>query len=696
MDLTQAQTWVELVPAILVAVALLLVPGAVLARVLGLRGMAVWGAAAPISVSVIAVSAIITPRLGLHWSLWCLLIGWAVALALVVVLRRVIRRMLARRPASVACSAQPVSAGPDVSRPMTGAWRRGVIPGLLALIAAVVLISTTFFRLVPDAEYIMQLFDTTFHLNAVRAILDSGDGSSLTLWSITNKANNSSFYPAAWHDVVALVAQLSGIGVPQATNVVALVVSAVIWPLGAIWLAQAIGGPNLASSLAGGLLSACFPAFPWLFLHWGPLYPNLLGNSLIAAALALTLSICRQRPDSVRHRLNAAAALLLVLPGLALAHPNSLLAAVGFAAMIVFATLGPQLHRLRAGGGEAGVRGASGETLVDWLGVRGTRIAIWSVAGVFVLLWGVLRTGLDVAPWKADENLRDALADIVTNGPVDRPAAIAVSVLALIGLVRCLRSRRWWPIIVFGFTVVLYLVVVASPVPLLRDVLTAGFYRDPKRIAGLTVFGFLPLAVIGFTTVWALVTVVVMRIGPKHAHRLSRSAQAMRRAVAGVLLLMLAAVLVLPIRNGAIAQVVSWAQRDYVIAPTSKLLNTDERDVLTHLRDFVPTGQTVLVDPGNGGALAYAFENVPVTRVHILSDVPDDLQTLDWHLSDASWKDRTCPIVRANDLHFVLDFGDAIVDNVKKPGLSDIPSEVGTVVYSQGRARLVELTGCWE
>lgn len=713
MDLTQAQGWASLVPAIAVALLLLLVPGATLSRALGLRGMHALGPAPAISTSVIAISAVVTPWLGMRWSIWCVALGWAVALALTLLLRWPVDRSVRRRAAADAAPSQAstpepgasTSSGavapthPPVSASAAAAARdrTGLLTGVVALAIAALLLGSTFLRLVPDSEYIMQLFDNVFHLNAVRAILDSGDGSSLTLWGITNKPDNTSFYPAAWHDLVALVAQIAGIGVPQAVNVLALVVIAMVWPLGVIWLGQVIGGPNARASLAAGLLSACFPAFPWLFLHWGPLYPNLLGNSLIAALLAVTVLAFDRRPRTWRMRLTALPAALLIAPGIALGHPNALLAATGLGLMVVLTTAVPQLCALRrAARRGAAPSGVLAGTIVSRLGTRRAWTLVGTITVITVGLWGLARTGLAVAPWQADEGLWESAWDLVTNGPVDRPRAWAVSVLAAVGAIVTVHRRRWWPLAVFGLVAVLYLVVSDVPVAWLRDALTGGFYRDPKRIAGLTVLGYLPLAAIGLQTLWTLLLTGTRRLGRRAAARSGRAGRMARRTLGRILALALAAAIVVPIRIGPIDQVIAWAQRDYVIADTSKLLDRDERDVLAHLHDYVPADQTLLVDPGNGGALAYAFENYRVTRVHILSGVSDDLHVLDWHLSDPAWMDQTCPIVRAHDLHYTLDFGAALVDSVYKPGLSGIPAEVGTTVYQQGEARLVELTGCWD
>src|SRR4249919_1350107 len=70
-------------------------PGAVVGWLLRLRGMALWGSAAPLSVSIVTVGGIGAAKLGLHWTtatylIWCLL---AVALAAVV------GRALVPRPA---------------------------------------------------------------------------------------------------------------------------------------------------------------------------------------------------------------------------------------------------------------------------------------------------------------------------------------------------------------------------------------------------------------------------------------------------------------------------------------------------------------------------------------------------------------------------------------------------------------------
>ena len=53
-------------------------------------------------------------------------------------------------------------------------------------------------------DRISQTLDAAFHLNAVRYILEHGDGSSLHITDLVLPPGRSSFYPAAWHDFIAL------------------------------------------------------------------------------------------------------------------------------------------------------------------------------------------------------------------------------------------------------------------------------------------------------------------------------------------------------------------------------------------------------------------------------------------------------------------------------------------------------------
>src|SRR5690606_6718894 len=139
--------------------------------------------------------------------------------------------------------------------------------------------------------------DAPFHLGAVRAIIEAQRASSFGLGGLVDPEAPGAFYPGAWHGTTALVCVLSGAGVAEATNVMTIVVGAVVWPLGVAWIAQAATGRRLAAAAAAALSPALL-SFPLLLVQYGVLYSYLLAVALVPAGIAAVVELGRRPATS--------------------------------------------------------------------------------------------------------------------------------------------------------------------------------------------------------------------------------------------------------------------------------------------------------------------------------------------------------------------------------------------------------------
>ncbi len=88
---------------------------------------------------------------------------------------------------------------------------------------------------------------------------ETGDGSTLHLGAVSSNPQIARFYPAGWHDLVALVV---GDSIPAAVNVTAIVVAAVVWPLGLACLVGAVVPTSRLAPVVAMCLGGAFIAFP--------------------------------------------------------------------------------------------------------------------------------------------------------------------------------------------------------------------------------------------------------------------------------------------------------------------------------------------------------------------------------------------------------------------------------------------------
>ncbi|MDQ3402591.1 MAG: hypothetical protein M3548_04250, partial [Actinomycetota bacterium] len=187
-------TWFEAIPVALVCVAWLLVPGLLVTYALGLRGVVAWGTAPLVVVATAATTAVVADQIGVAWSP-VLLAAVSFGIALVL---GVVSFILSRRGREVRIT-DP--------RPVTLAAALGMLPAIaIGIVTAV--------QGFGDPDNISQTYDAMFHYNAVAYVLDSQNGSSLTLAALGAQTTGPAFYPGGWHDLVSILIMSTGTGVP--------------------------------------------------------------------------------------------------------------------------------------------------------------------------------------------------------------------------------------------------------------------------------------------------------------------------------------------------------------------------------------------------------------------------------------------------------------------------------------------------
>ena len=261
--------WLESIPALAVAFAVLFLPGLIAGFGLRLRGLRLWAFAPVAGTAILAVLAIVFGLVGIPWVAWTALLGCLVLAALVAAAGLLI---IPRRP-------------------RTPRHRRAVWLLAAGLVVGIGLVTARFVIYVGEPDAISQTNDAVFHLNAIRFIIESADASSL---HVSEVLGARSFYPAAWHAVASVVALVTGVSTPLAANAVSLVIAAAVWPLGIALLAREAARGSAAVAGSAAALSASLPAFPMLMFEWGVLYPYALAVALVAPVAAVTISAARE------------------------------------------------------------------------------------------------------------------------------------------------------------------------------------------------------------------------------------------------------------------------------------------------------------------------------------------------------------------------------------------------------------------
>ncbi|WP_189086274.1 DUF6541 family protein [Agromyces mediolanus] len=645
--------WLAIVPAVLVSVLVLGVPGALVAAALGLRGIAFAGFVPAAGVSVVAVTSLAGHVIGFKWGV----LPVAAVTAVLALAAYAARRIWISR--SGAAPTKPAGAG----------W---AVP--TAAVVAAVLLTARFTVMVGQPGDVSQTFDNIFHLNAVQYIVETGDASPLRLGSLTYAFDGAgSFYPAAWHAITALVVQLTGATIPVAVNAVNLVIVAAVWPLGVLLLTRVVLGANRFGLLAAGVLAAGFAAFPYLMLDFGVLYPNVLSIALLPAALAFVVASCRL-DDAVPMSVPAAwLGLAATLPGLSLAHPSTLMALIAFSAAPVGVAVFRHYRRLRA------------EHAAAWRYVLTSVILVVGVAAAAVLLIKARPTS-EAAFWGPRESFLRSVFAGFTNSTVGYPVDLVITGLTIAGLWAIWRRKNQrWLLLSYLFAVGLYVISAGLPASYFRYGLTGTWYNDSNRLASLIPVLALPIAAAG--AAW-LVTTVLALIARRN------TARGFRIAVPAAA----AALLVLGTQWSApMAEATENAEASYAMTDESLLLSTDELELLEEIRGELPEDSVVVGSPWTGTSLVYAISGYRALMPAIYGDRDQDVQLIMDGLRDADARPEVCSALKRENAWYILDFGPQEVHGGTHifVGFEDLEdSDAVELVDEVGAARLYRVTAC--
>lgn len=658
-------SWLQSLPVIVLAVLVFIVPGLILSMAIRIRGINVLLLAPALTVGMAGFLAAIFPFAGVPWSPLTLVAG-VIAISAVA---WAIRRVLGRR-------------WPD---PAAEPQRRSMyaVVGLGALGSALLIaLQMGTAMIVPDS--ISQTYDNVFHLNAVRWAMDSRNASPLNLGAFTG----ISAYPAGWHGMVSIVAQISGATIPVAVNATNIAIGSVIWPLSCLYLVQAVAGHRISTAVFSFLFAAGFSAFPILMIDWGVLYPNLLSISVLPAALGLAFTAMGLSHHHRQSSLICWLSLGVVVAGVALAHPSTFMA---FLAFIVPAVLAVYVCRVRR---EFPLRTAKSKRRV-------IALTAMLVVGLVTLtvLWWFLRPPAGSADWGTVESPAQAVGEILLSAPMGRPAAVVIGVCTVVGIWRLitLKSRRWL-VGMYAVAAIFFFLAASFSYPP-RWFVTGVWYFDSYRLAAL-----LPVATIGPAVIGAVYLLDTFRRRCLRAHhadvkfgRLLRWSSTGRGApimtAVGLVVLTLATQLVI---TTSAAKLAHWQYRSF---EQSALLTPDERALLERLPSHVAPDAILAGLPSSGTSMAYAISGRQVIQPHILTTHGADVDVVNAGLKDAAEFPFICESVRRLNVKYVLDFGTRTVTGTMAGygGVMDLmPNDSLELVDSEGPdARLFKVKACW-
>lgn len=490
----------------LVALLLLVIPGAIIARTAQLTWPTAVAVGPTLTYGTVALAILPMGAVGIPWNLWTALLALLIVVGVVAGLQAVLKRRREPTP-----EGQPMTAGPALVVAI------GVILGATLITFAAI-------RGMPHWQSIPSTWDSVWHANTIRFILDTGQASPTHMGELRNvETHDALYYPSTFHALAAIQSQLTGAAATTAYTLNSLAVAVWLFPASAAALTwhllngRAVGQWRAAgSAAAAAALSASFTAVPYVEFDTASM-PNLAAYGLAVPTMLLIVS-------SLRHRDRIPLAVLALL-GVFSVHIT------GGVVTVVFVVAWWLCEGL-------------------WRPVRGRLadfVSLVAVAGPTVLLLlpqfvGVLQQAEIIVghAFVTHEGKKKALFDAVvqhTRHLNDYPIQNALIALAAIGFVILLFLRMWWPVAVW---LLLVLAIIHSSAPFggplgaVTGRFSDLFYSDPRRLSAVVTMLLAPMAGIALFTVTTAALAGLRRLTPRLGPRVGYAMTAVVLVAASV------------------------------------------------------------------------------------------------------------------------------------------------------------------
>ncbi|MBU9767141.1 hypothetical protein FR943_25335 [Mycobacterium sp. TNTM28] len=638
---------------VLIALLLLVIPGALIARAGGLTLPTAVAVGPALTYGTVALTIVPLGALGAPWNAWTALFAVAVVSAVAAALRKVLEHFRDRdaEASGMVARAAAIVAG-------------GVLLGA-ALIAAAALAGLVHWQSIPSN------WDSVWHANTIRFILDTGQASPTHMGELRNvETQEALYYPSAFHALAAVYCQLTGAAATTAYTVSSVAAAVWLFPVSAAVLTWKIVRPHTSElraatvSATAGALSASFTAVPYVEFDVAAM-PNLVAYGLAVPAFALIVSTPAHRDR------------------------------IGLA---VLATVG--VFSVHITGGIITVLLVAAWWLLEclWRPVRGRLPDFLALAAVAIpALLIMLPQFLSVAD-QADIIAGHAFANHLgrkrslfiavvqhTRHLNDFPIQYALIALAAIGGVILLIKRAWWLPAVWLLLIVSIVHSGASfggPVGALTGTFSDLFYSDPRRLSAVVTMLYAPMAAIGLCALVLAGAILLRRAGARPAW----------------------------IRAGAaVVLVVTTVGLAWHYLPRHKFLFGEKYDsvmidgkdleAFAHLAEL-PDARTTLIGDANtdGTAWMYAIAGLHPLWTHYdypVQQGPGYHRFIFWaYADDADTDPRVAEAVEALGIRYVLTSTPVVRGFVMPDGLVSLDSSRSwEKIYDNGENRIYRWRG---
>ncbi|MGO9035383.1 DUF6541 family protein [Mycobacterium sp.] len=644
----------------LIALFLLIAPGAIVARITQLTWPVAVAVGPALTYGVVALAIIPFGALGIPWNGWTALI----ALAAVCLLMTGLQLLLGRYRDSEAKT--------QGTRGLTGWPTLTVAAGVLL---GALLIMWAAYRGLVHWQSIPSTWDAVWHANEVRFILDTGQASSTHMGELRNvETHQPLYYPSVFHALTAVFCQLTGAAPTTGYTLSSVAASVWLFPSSAAMLTWFLFRPmttqwtTAGAAATSAVMSASFTSVPYVEFGVAAM-PNLAAYGVAIPTFVLITS-------TLRHRDRIPAA-VLALVGILSVHLTG-----GF--VVILFLLAWWLFDAR----RHPVRGRLADILI---------LAVVAVPTALILapqFIGVAHQADIIAghAFPSFKSVKQGVIDALllhTRHLNDFPTQYGLLVLSAIGMAILLYKRIWWPPVLW---LVLTVATIYSGAPFHNlfgatiEEFSQFFYNDPRRLSGVVTMLVTPMAGIA---VFAMVLAVVAA-----AQRLTQRFARLPPAVwVSATVVLLVATTVLTARHYLYRHLVLFGDKY-----DSVIINQKDLDAMAYLATLPGARNTLIGDSNvDGTAWMYAVADLHPLWTHY--DFPQQTgpgyyRYIFWAFADVDTDPRVAEAVRALNIRYILTSVPTVRGFKVPDGLVSIDqSKSWAKIYDNGGAWIYEWRG---
>ena len=440
----------------LIALLLLVFPGAIIARV----GRLTWPTAVAVgpalTYGIVALAIVPFGALGLPWNAWTALFALAVVTAVAFCLRIALARVR------------------DVDAEALAATRGPALVVAAGVLLGALLIGLAALRGMPNWQSIPSNWDSVWHANTIRFIVDTGQASPTHMGDLRNvETHEALYYPSTFHALAAVFSQLSGAAPTTAYTLNSLAAAIWLFPVSAATLTWQLlrtrtdEWRTAGAAATAAAVSGSFTALPYIEFDTASM-PNLAAYGIAVPTMVLVVS-------ALRHRDRIPLAVLALLGVFSVHITGGVVAVLFVVGWWMFEAL---WHPVRG-------------RLADFVNLL--VIAIPTAALLLPQFLGVLQQAEIIVghAFVTHEGKKRGLIDAVvqhTRHLNDFPIQWVLIILAAIGAIVLVVRRVWWPLAVWLLLVVSIVHSSApfgGPIGALTGKFSDLFYSDPRRLSAV-------------------------------------------------------------------------------------------------------------------------------------------------------------------------------------------------------------------